>query len=244
MVKPVAWTTAFFLPTKAARRFSRVSCKVRLPHRNRDPPGPLPQPTRSLAPCFHHSGIVSKSQVVVGPNHNQTPARHLHFRAPRSVYGAEVRIKPLFPGVLDHKSKRLAAISKCHKRYSTPSPSGRFTPFYCYLEKMSMGFVLIKADKLPHPVHWHQCILPQLIQFLTKKSLFSDISANMMNYNIFLLVWVLKKIAGGLKFRLRPRREVKFTAQFGGDPGPGPGSPGFSPGARGIPSVLRSILTY
>ena len=66
----------------------------------------------------------------------------------------------------------------------------------------------------------------------------------MMNHNIFLLVWVLKKFAGGLKFRPRPRREVKFTAQFGGESGPGPRSPGLSSGERGIPGVLRSRLTH
>ena len=49
-----------------------------------------------------------------------------------------------------------------------------------------------------------------------------------MNHNIFLLVWVFKKFAGGLKFRPRPRREVKFTATNSEVICPGPRSPGLS----------------
>src|SRR4030066_364061 len=98
-------------------------------------PGATTPPTCSLARCLNYSGIVSKSQVVVGPNHNQTPARNLHCRAPRSVYGPEVRVKPLFPGVLDHKSKRLAAVSKFHKRILPPPPPVGLHLFISILRK-------------------------------------------------------------------------------------------------------------
>ena len=116
VVKPVAWTTAFFLPTKAARRSSRVLMQGQVAAQESGSPGSTPPAQRRLGRRLDYSGIMGESQVIIGPNHNQTPARHLHFCAPRSVYGPEVRVKPLFPGVLDHKSKRLAAVFKCHKR--------------------------------------------------------------------------------------------------------------------------------
>ena len=41
--KPVGWTTAPALPVKRASRSSSSWCRVMLPQRKREPPGPLPQ---------------------------------------------------------------------------------------------------------------------------------------------------------------------------------------------------------